>query len=71
MSDTPTPPPTERPIVYVREADPSILPEHLRNAEAKVFAVHDSEGNPLGIAPNRQMAFALATRNNLDPVSVH
>ncbi len=71
MSDTPTPPAAERPIVYVREADPAILPEHLKNAEAKIYAVHDSAGNPLGIAPNRRMAFALAARNNLSPVSVH
>ena len=71
MSDIPTPPRTARPIVYVREADPALLPEHLRSAAAKAYAVHDSAGNPLGIAPNRRMAFALATRNNLSPVSAH
>lgn len=58
-------------IVYVREADRSLLPDELKDAPGKIFAVHDTDGNALAIAPNRAQAFALATRNNLVAVSVH
>lgn len=58
-------------IVYVREADRDSLPEHLKNVPGKIYAVHDPEGNCLAISPDRRMAFALARRNDLMPVSVH
>ena len=58
-------------IVYVREADRETLPDHLKNAPGKIFSVHDPEGNCLAISPDRRMAFALAKRNDLTPVSVH
>lgn len=62
---------TERTIVYVREADPEQLPEHVRSAPGKVFAVHDDEGNILALAKDRNLAFAVARRNDYMPVSVH
>jgi len=58
-------------IVYVREADPEALPDHLKGAPGKVFAVHDAAGNMLAVAPDRRLAFAVARRNDLTPVSVH
>jgi hypothetical protein len=58
-------------IVYVREADRTALPEHLRKMPGKIFAVHDPEGNVLALSPDRKLAFALAKRNDLVPVSVH
>ena len=58
-------------IVYVREADRDQLPEHLRAVPGKVFTVHDLAGNCLAISPDRRQAFALARRNDLNPVSVH
>lgn len=58
-------------IVYVREADRAVLPEHLRKMPGKIFAVHDPEGNVLALSPDRKLAFALAKRNDLVPVSVH
>lgn len=58
-------------IVYVREADPETLPDHLKSAPGKLFAVHDDDGNCLAVTPDRQVAFALAKRNDLVPVSVH
>ncbi len=58
-------------IVYVREADRAGLPEHLRKMPGKIFAVHDPEGNVLALSPDRKLAFALAKRNDLVPVSVH
>lgn len=60
-----------QPIVYVREANPENLPEHLRDAPGKLFAVHDMSGNVLALTEDRAVAFALARRNDLDPVSVH
>ena len=71
MSDKSFPIPGDKPIVYVREADREGLPEHLRAAPGKIFAVHDPEGNVLALADNRAVAFALARRNDLEPVSVH
>lgn len=58
-------------IVYVREADRDSLPDHLKRLPGKIYAVHDPEGNCLAISPDRRMAFALAKRNDLTPVSVH
>lgn len=58
-------------IVYVREADREDLPDHLKSAPGKLFAVHDDDGNCLAVTADRQLAFALAKRNDLVPVSVH
>ncbi len=72
MSDTnPFTNPGAGAIVYVREADREALPEHLRKIPGKIFSVHDLEGNCLAISPDRRMAFALAKRNDMTPVSVH
>jgi hypothetical protein len=60
-----------RPVVYVREADRTQLPEHLQNVPGKIYAVHDAQGNQLALAPDRRLAFALARRNDLTPTSVH
>ena len=62
---------SDRAIVYVREADPALLPEQLRRANRKVYALHDEAGKPLAIAPDRAQAFALALQNHLTPLSVH
>lgn len=58
-------------IVYIREADRKALPEHLKRAPGKLFAVHDPDGTMLALAEDRSIAFALARRNDLTPVSVH
>jgi len=55
----------------VREVAPEELPDELKGAPAKLFALHDAEGNRLAIAPDRRQAFALARRNDLRPLSVH
>lgn len=60
-----------QPIVYIREADRAALPEHLKKAPGKLFAVHDPDGTMLALAEGRSVAFALARRNDLTPVSVH
>ena len=59
------------PIVYVREAEKSGLPEHLRSAPGKLFAVHDDDGKCLAVTEDRKVAFALARQNDLTPVSAH
>jgi hypothetical protein len=61
----------KKPIVYVREANPSALPDHLKSAPGKVFAVHDLEGNCLALTQDRNVAFVLARQNDMRPVSVH
>lgn len=60
-----------RPIVYIREADRESLPDELKGATQRFYAVHDERGNVLALAPNRPVAFALARRNDLVPQSVH
>ena len=58
-------------IVYIREADPESLPEHLRAAPGKIFSVHGEDGVRLALTQDRNVAFALARRNDMVPVSVH
>ncbi len=60
-----------RPIVYVREVTPGELPDELRGTAARLYAVHDAEGNRLALTPDRRVAFALARRNDMVPLSVH
>jgi len=63
--------PVGLPIVYVREMAPDELPDELKGVPAKLFALHDAEGNRLAIAQDRGQAFALARKNDLKPLSVH
>ena len=71
MSTNPFTEPNGQPIVYVREVTPEELPDELRGTTAKLYAVHDAEGNRLALAPDRRVAFALAKRNDMVPLSVH
>ena len=63
--------PTGQPIVYVREVTPEELPDELRGATARLYAVHDAEGNRLALTQDRGIAFALARQNDMRPLSVH
>ncbi len=63
--------PGGQPIVYVREVAPEELPDELRGTAARLYAVHDAEGNRLALTPDRHVAFALARRNDMVPLSVH
>ena len=63
--------PDGQPIVYVREVAPDELPDELRGTTARFYAVHDTEGNRLALTPDRRVAFALARRNDMMPLSVH
>ncbi|MEL6335216.1 MAG: DUF1150 family protein [Pseudomonadota bacterium] len=58
-------------IVYVREARREALPDELKGSEQRFYSLHDEAGNVLAVAPKRSLAFALAKRNDLTPVSVH
>lgn len=71
MTDTKAPIPTGKPIVYVREADPDGLPDELKDAPGRMYAVHDPSGKCLALAPDRTLAFVLARQNDMVPVSVH
>lgn len=61
----------DKSIVYIREADRDVLPDHLKSAPGKIFAVHDRDGKCVALAKDRNMAFAVARQNDLQPVSVH
>ncbi|MEO0820663.1 MAG: DUF1150 family protein [Pseudomonadota bacterium] len=63
--------PGAKPIVYVREAPRESLPSELQEAPGPLYALHDAEGNRLALAHDRDVAFALARRNDLSPLSVH
>lgn len=71
MSNTTETPTQPRPIVYVREADRATLPNELKNVPGKIYALHDMTGQQIALAPDRRHAFALAWRNDLQPLSVH
>ena len=71
MTSNPFIEPNGRPIVYVREVAPENMPNELRGTEAKLYALHDAEGNQLALTPDRRIAFALAKRNDMRPLSVH
>ena len=71
MTKNPFTDPKGSPIVYVREVAAEELPDELRGTETRLYALHDAEGNRLALAPDRRIAFALAKRNDLVPLSVH
>ena len=71
MTRNPVAKPKGQPIVYVREASPDELPDELRGTGARLYSLHDEEGNRLALTPDRRVAFALAKRNEMVPVSVH
>ena len=59
-------------IVYIREANADELPDQFRGTKKKIFALHDGEsGAQLALTPDRKLAFALAKKNDLTPISVH
>ncbi|MEM6546727.1 MAG: DUF1150 family protein [Pseudomonadota bacterium] len=58
-------------IVYVREVKAEDLPDEIRDAPGPFYAVFDTKGRRLGLATGRDVAFAMARRNDLHPVSVH
>lgn len=35
------------------------------------FAIHAADGTQIGMAPNRDVAFAAVVQNELEPVSLH
>jgi len=63
-----------RAIVYVRAVSVDTLPDEVRAQMpglSRVYAVHSDDGQCLAFLPNRQMAFAMARKNDFAPVSVN
>lgn len=61
-------------VVYVKSVDVAGLPDNVREAAGDreyLFAVHDSKGQQLALVANRAMAFDLARKNDMRPVTVH
>ena len=74
MSDTHTAAAVESRIVYVLELDPNDLPAEARDrvGTGALYAIHDADnGSVLAVAADRDLAFSLARRNDLEPVSAH
>jgi len=64
----------EQPIVYIRSVKTSALPRQIRKATGdleEVYAIHDENGEYLGLAKDREMAFVYAKQHDMAPVSVH
>lgn len=63
-----------RSIVYVRPIKVSELPQDIRDqlgGLTEIYAVHHEEGERMALVADRALAFALARRNDFEPVSVH
>ena len=63
-----------QPIVYVRPVKTRELPKQIRLATAgldEVYSIHGENGEYLGLARDRAMAFLMARQNDMSPVSVH
>ena len=60
-------------IVYIREIDPSEIPEPARRQAGsdQFYAIHDTAGNRLAVTTNRETAFMLAREHEMTPVSAH
>lgn len=61
-------------IVYVREValdEISGQDAEMARGLEKLYAVHDSAGNRLGLFGDRDMAFYVSRQHELAPVSVH
>jgi hypothetical protein len=71
MNKTPFTEPNGQAIVYVRELAADEMPDELRGTDTRFYGVHDAEGNRLAVTPDRRVAFALAKRNDMRPLSVH
>ena len=71
MSDKPYPMNDDQKIAYVREADREMLPDEVKSVPGKVFTIHDDTGQVLAMTQDRNVAFAVARRNDYRPVSVH
>lgn len=63
--------PSGTPIVYVRQVTDDEMPDELRGTTTRLYSVHDADGNRLAMTQDRKVAFALAKRNDMAPVSVH
>ncbi|MDF1872534.1 DUF1150 family protein [Vannielia sp.] len=65
---------TEQPIVYVRKANVDELPDEVRDQPELVddiYAVHSIDGERLALVQGRELAFVLARRHDMAPVTVH
>jgi hypothetical protein len=71
MDRNPFTDPKGQPIVYLREVAADELPDELKGTPARLFALHDADGNRLAMTQDRRVAFALAKQNDLTPLSVH
>lgn len=63
-----------RRIVYVKPVDVADLPQDVQaelSGRARVYSVHDAEGQQLALVADRKLAFRLARDYDFEPVTVH
>lgn len=61
-------------IVYVKPILAAELPDEMRAKVGdleELFAVHNAAGEQLALVADRKLAFDLARKNNMEPVTVH
>lgn len=61
-------------IVYVKPISVHDLPADMQNKVGdleNVFAVHNAAGEQLALVANRELAFDLARKNQMNPVTLH
>ena len=72
--DTPWQDLPEGRIAYIREVPAETLPDEIRvrlNGARQVYGIHTEAGECVALTRNRRLAFVLARRNDLAPVSAH
>lgn len=63
-----------KPTVYVRPVALADLPKEVQSqitVASDIFAIHNADGDCIGLAPSRSLAFHFARTKDLSPVSVH
>lgn len=60
-------------IAYIRSVHVDDLGDEIKAPEGieVLYALHDPEGKRLALFENRELAFAVARSNEIEPVSVH
>ena len=58
-------------IAYVRRTDEAGEPKTGEQGPASIYAIHSAEGERIGAAPSRDLAFAAIRQHGLEPLDAH
>lgn len=59
------------PIVYLRQVGDGAVTAEGEEIPAEAYAIHDENGRPIAVFPDRETAIIAARVNDMEPVSVH